>query len=688
MHFGNIELFLSNIFTNYTMRTKKQIIFFIISLFSSINIEAQINTDQVMRIGQNALYFEDYMLSIQYFNQVIQAKPYLAKPYFFRGIAKYNLEDYKGAEEDASIAIEHNPFITDAYELRGVARQNQGKHREAIDDYTKALELLPHNKGIQFNKALAEEEIKDYENAEKTYEQLLSAHPGFDNGYIGRAKLRLATGDTISALNDLNKALEINKNATNAYVIRADIAIHTNKDFQSALNDMNEAIKLQPQYAGFFINRAFLRYNLDDYFGAMADYDYAIQLDPLNSVALFNRGLLRAEVHDNDKAIDDFSKVLSLNSNDYKALYNRAILYKDTHDFKNALADINKVIEAYPSFAGAYFLRYDIYRMSGNMHSAEKDYNKSMALAKKPVEKSDNTSNEVTDNETEPQEVVANRFTSLLTIENETDVKEEYNNKSIRGKVQDRNMNIEAEPMFALSYYSSPSQLKENTYYIKEVDDLNTTRILRFLLMVTNQEPQLTDENDIKQHFESIEYYNSYIATHEPRAIDYFGRAMDFITIHNYKSAITDLDRAINLTPDFTLGFLMRAIARYKNMEVERISTDDDQTTKSPQFELDKARLEMSSIMSDLEQVIKLSPRMAIAHFNKGCLMIANQDYTSALSAFTTAIEIKPDFGEAYYNRGYVYLKLGNKENGISDLSKAGELGIIPSYNLLKRMSR
>lgn len=670
------------------MRTKKQIIFFIISLFSSINIEAQINTDQVMRIGQNALYFEDYMLSIQYFNQVIQAKPYLAKPYFFRGIAKYNLEDYKGAEEDASIAIEHNPFITDAYELRGVARQNQGKHREAIDDYTKALELLPHNKGIQFNKALAEEEIKDYENAEKTYEQLLSAHPGFDNGYIGRAKLRLATGDTISALNDLNKALEINKNATNAYVIRADIAIHTNKDFQSALNDMNEAIKLQPQYAGFFINRAFLRYNLDDYFGAMADYDYAIQLDPLNSVALFNRGLLRAEVHDNDKAIDDFSKVLSLNSNDYKALYNRAILYKDTHDFKNALADINKVIEAYPSFAGAYFLRYDIYRMSGNMHSAEKDYNKSMALAKKPVEKSDNTSNEVTDNETEPQEVVANRFTSLLTIENETDVKEEYNNKSIRGKVQDRNMNIEAEPMFALSYYSSPSQLKENTYYIKEVDDLNTTRILRFLLMVTNQEPQLTDENDIKQHFESIEYYNSYIATHEPRAIDYFGRAMDFITIHNYKSAITDLDRAINLTPDFTLGFLMRAIARYKNMEVERISTDDDQTTKSPQFELDKARLEMSSIMSDLEQVIKLSPRMAIAHFNKGCLMIANQDYTSALSAFTTAIEIKPDFGEAYYNRGYVYLKLGNKENGISDLSKAGELGIIPSYNLLKRMSR
>ena len=34
---------------------------------------AQINTDRVMTIARNALYFEDYVLSIQYFNQVINA---------------------------------------------------------------------------------------------------------------------------------------------------------------------------------------------------------------------------------------------------------------------------------------------------------------------------------------------------------------------------------------------------------------------------------------------------------------------------------------------------------------------------------------------------------------------------------------------------------------------------------------
>ena len=63
-------------------------------------------------------------------------------------------------------------------------------------------------------------------------------------------------------------------------------------------------------------------------------------------------------------------------------------------------------------------------------------------------------------------------------------------------------------------------------------------------------------------------------------------------------------------------------------------------------------------------------------------------DYTSAISSYSTAIQLKPDFAEAYYNRGLLYLRLGNKNLGVADLSKAGELGMLPSYNILKRMTR
>ena len=56
-----------------------------------------VNAEQVLAIGRNVLSMEDYMLSIQYFNRAIKAKPYLADPYFFRAIAKLNLGDYKGS---------------------------------------------------------------------------------------------------------------------------------------------------------------------------------------------------------------------------------------------------------------------------------------------------------------------------------------------------------------------------------------------------------------------------------------------------------------------------------------------------------------------------------------------------------------------------------------------------------------
>ena len=97
---------------------KSNIIFLLLS-FSSFLSVAQINTDRVMNIGRNALYFEDYILSMQYFNQVIKVKPYMAEPYFYRGVAKLSLDDFKGAEEDCTLCIERNPFIVNAYQVRG-----------------------------------------------------------------------------------------------------------------------------------------------------------------------------------------------------------------------------------------------------------------------------------------------------------------------------------------------------------------------------------------------------------------------------------------------------------------------------------------------------------------------------------------------------------------------------------------
>lgn len=682
--------------TRYIHRSLSFIIIFL-AMVSGCHLRsyAQINTDQVIRIGQNALYFEDYMLSIQYFNQAIMAKPYLAQPYLLRAIAKLNLDDYNGAEADASKALELNPFLTDAWEVRGVARQNLGMDRGAVADYDEALKLLPRNRQLLFNKALALTDIKEYAEASQAFGELLTQYPAFDNGYLGRARLHMATTDTVAALEDINKALSINKKALNGYIMRADIAINREKDYKSALADIDEAIKLQPRMAGLYINRAFLRYNLDSYTGAMADYDFALSLEPLNATALFNRGLLLAEVSANDLALIDFTKVLELDPDDFRALYNRALIYRAKGNTEAAIADISRVIDKFPDFPGARYIRSQIYRDRGELHKAERDYKQALAAAKalKPQPQQDAAQNSAQDqaqpsdnSDNIPEELVSKRFATLLTVENNADIKEEYNNSAIRGRIQDRNLNIEIEPMMMLSFYSSPTELRRNTYYIKEVDDINATRALRFVVVVTNAVPTL-DESIIERHFQSIEYYNSYIATHTPRAIDYIGRALDFLTVRDYQSAEKDIDRAIAMMPDYAVSYMLRAQARYGNYILERNELSDAPASDA----MVRAGLRMKAlddILADIDKAIELSPRTAILYFNKGNILFEREDYDAAAEAYTKAIELKHDMGEAFYNRGYLYLKAGNRKAGIDDLSEAGELGIIPAYNLIKRISR
>ena len=96
----------------------------------------------------------------------------------------------------------------------------------------------------------------------------------------------------------------------------------------------------------------------------------------------------------------------------------------------------------------------------------------------------------------------------------------------------------------------------------------------------------------------------------------------------------------------------------------------------------------LTKVIDDLNEVLKRSPKNIYATYNKGCVYLLLNDYTSAINCFSTCIDIKPDLGEAYYNRGLTYLRLGNRERGVADLSKAGELGILPSYNVLKRINR
>ena len=665
-------------------------------IFPSIS-KAQVNAEQVLTIGRNVLSMDDYMLAIQYFNQAIKAKPYLSDPYFFRALAKMNLDDYAGAEADATMAIENNKFKVEAYKIRGFVRQLQGKDSLAIEDYNIGLEYNPVDRSFLFYKSVALTDLKKYPEADSTFKILLRQYPRYDDGYTARARLHLEMADTVAALQDIDKALSISKAQINPYLMKAEI-YWKRQDWDNAGEALDAAVRLRPELPDLYVNRAFVRYNSDDFFGAMSDYNYALELDPDNSPAYFNRGLLRYEVKDLSKAEEDMSQVIRLNPDNVLAYFNRGLIRLEEEKNKEALSDFQIIEKRYPRFYPIYYAMAQAEKNLGNNRQAAFLVHKGEELVegyvhdpdKNPLDRpaiaasQTHSVNRNGESDEDSEAEVMERFNHLVTISGATDQNLSYNEK-IKGRVQDRNVNVEMEPSYALTIVPPAESLKSVSNYFRELDDLNQMRLLNYNFYLT---PGLVSGNYGTRMDELFDVATQ-LSMKDPaqrRPADNLLLGVIQTMLKNYPAALSALDEAIAVNPQFVVAYMARGYTRYADalseMKIAKESKDEEEAF------LDRKAYSslLQDALADYDQALRLDPRLVFAWFNKGNIYYEVGDYTSAMQAYGEAIKIDPEFGEAYFNRGLAYLNSGNKNQAFADLSKAGELGVIPSYNILKRM--
>jgi len=673
-------------------------------LFWSANAEAQVNAEQCLTIGRNVLSMEDYMLSIQYFNQAIKAKPYLSDPYFFRGLAKLYLEDYKGAEEDCTTAIERNKFKTESYKVRGFARQYLGKDSLAVEDYKIGLSHNPQDKYFLFYKGVAETELKRYDDADSTLGTLLRLYPGFDDGLASRGRLKALRGDTVGALDDLSAAIKISPASINPRLLRSEIEAKQKK-WSEAATDLDEAVKLRPQEADLYLNRAYLRYNNDDFFGAMSDYNYALELEPFNSAALFNRALLRYEVKDLDRSAVDLESVLKIDPENFHALYNLGLVNLERGDYRASLEQFSRIIKKYPRFYPAYYAiaeaRYQMGDMRGamqNVHVAEdliKKYVKNpgkFKLDRPTIAAGTTNTSGMSDageagSEEENEIKVMEKFNQLVTVDAGANTQLSYNEK-IKGRVQDRNMQVAPEASYLLTFHETPLTLRTTSNYFRELDDFNQRGYVEGKLSLT-PDGTAPDEKEVEELFGQAEYFEGLAKEGQARPADNLALGVVLTTLKNYDSAIEAFDRAIAADPRFTIAFMGRGYARQMRYGSHSLETQTDEKKEGAVDAALRRRArqqEINAVVADYDAALAINPRLTYAWFNKGNLYYSLHDYTSAMQCYGEAMRIDPEFGQAYYNRGLCYLQMGNRRQAFVDLSKAGELGVVPSYNLLKRM--
>ncbi len=650
--------------------------------FIPLSVVAQINTDRVMLMGRNALYYEDYVLSIRRFNMVISAKPYLPEPYFFRGLAKFYLEDYIGAEADCSEAIELNPFLPDNYRLRGLCRINLDRYEDAVSDYNHLLEIEPKEESCLHNMTLCYLQLKDYDKAIECVNRMLRYWPRKSSLYTLKAQAYFMQKDTTAAMESVDRALEINPYEGQAWNMKA--AVYADRgEYRDAEEALDKTIQQTPREPGHYINRALTRYHQRNLRGAMDDYDIALELDSVNYIGHFNRGLLRAQVGDDNRAIEDFNFVLRLEPDNMIALFNRALLLENTGDYQAAIKDINTVIEAYPNFWTGYQFRAGVLRKLGDTKAAERDEfkvlkaqmdmrygtNNSVASAGQTRKVSDRTIEDY------------NKLVEADTEDRDTPVYE----SDYRGKVQNRRTELTLEPLCVLTYYVGYDTFRRKMYS-DALDLFNRRSALAMPLLLTCSEEPLND-GQIQKHFSSINNYSDKISRHPDNAMLYFARSMDEFMVQDFEKALADINRSIEIDDVNLPAYCLRVQIRVKNQVVRMAEAIARSSSELSKWDVDNSRTEYQKALDDCDFILAHDPTFVGCHYNKGYIYSQMKLWAEAIVSYTKAIEQHTDFAEAYYNRGIAYIMSGNPEMAIPDLSRAGELGLYKAYNLIKRYS-
>jgi tetratricopeptide (TPR) repeat protein len=642
--------------------------FLLLCSLSVSSLYAQFNTDRLVTIGRSALYYEDYVLSIQYFNQIILAKPYLYEPWFYRGVAKFYLDDYRGAEADCSEAISRNPYVVGMYELRGLCRIRQEKYGDAIADYNAALRYEPENITLWHNRALCHIQQKDYDTALAEIDSMQQRWSKNAQVYALQAEALILKKDTTQAIAALTKSLEIDAYNGNTWAQRAIISL-SRSEWKESEGYLDKAIHLLPRQARLYINRALARFNQNNLRGAMADYDMALDYEPNNFLGHYNRGLLRAQVGDDNRAITDFDFVLKLEPDNLMALYNRALLLEQTGNPRAAIRDYSKVIEQYPNFWTGLYQRAACYRKLGMNKQAEQD---EFRILKAQIDKRYGKQPRLSKTQMRKRSDEDIEKYNQLAVADEQEMENEYQSE-YRGKVQNRRVGMDYQPMYTLVTEGQSQSVRNYLAYDSRVDSLNGLLPSDSQVYIRCSQVSL-DEKDTRRYFSRIDTLSLQLdasLSADRRKMLLLQRALAYSVIQNYESAIDDLSLCLQQDSLLVEAYWLRAVSQSRLNDFNASQGTD-------------VRMKTANVLADLTQALSVH-ESAYLYYNRGNVYVQRNDLPHAIDDYTRSIQQDANLAEAYYNRGLALLASHRDAEGIADLSKAGELGLYSAYSIIKR---
>lgn len=236
------------------------------------------------------------------FSRALEILPEDAEVYIRRGCAYFHIRDVDLAIRDFDRVIELEPKKPDGYFRRGEAYSIKYAYVPAISDLTAALEMGMHPAWLVYNsRSRAHLRAGHFDSALSDMDAAIMRLPGSLTGiekkdasalYSSRGVLLAIKGEFVRAFRDNDKAIRLARDSAIAYGNRGVTYISRGEFFASkdseqayrdhlnAINDLNRALELDQDYAVGYLMRGFAHLRLHRSADAFADILQANQKDP------------------------------------------------------------------------------------------------------------------------------------------------------------------------------------------------------------------------------------------------------------------------------------------------------------------------------------------------------------------------------------------------------------------------
>ncbi len=628
---------------------------------------AQWDKDVLEFRGRLALQDGKYAQAIEQFNVLAKMDTNAYWTFFYRGIAKYNLGDIRGAKNDFDRSIHINPVFTNGYHYRAITESRFGDYDKALEDLQQAIELRPGNTGLYFSRGVTYFLSQRFELAVEDFDKYLRFEKADPSAYLNRGASYLYLGDTLKALGDYNKAIKLDRFDPEGYIRRARLYA-LQEDYTSAIEDIDKAIDLDETNTLAYFNRALMYFETKKYAQALSDMDKVLEYEPGNALTLYNRSLIRMQLSDFEGALDDMDRVLNINPKNVLAYFNRASCLIELGRYRSALKDYDKAIELYPDFAKAYQNRAYVENLLGMTSQSKKDYN----IAQKKIQEYNSSKEKGSFADT------TRKYSSLLTLDADF-AKKNFDDELL----QNRDINIRLKPLYRVAF--AQKKKGEKQAFTIEYENASVSAFLSESIIPV----EISSENGNTGPSESLFGYSS------DRADINFLRGIKAVQEKQYNAALNEYNLAVDKAEGREKAFYLmnRAVLKAEMIDfiasiennVQTLSMDDQGATKTRvRDQVDRA-YDYSEAIDDLLQADKLDANIAYIHFNLGNLYCLSSQMVQAIEYYDKAIKEYPQMGQAYYNRALVLIFIKDKEKGCIDLSRAGELGIKDAYSVINK---